>query len=73
MSLAAGSALLALGTDTAGSVRIPASMTGNAGLKTGVGRWSIAQIAPLSPKSRYGGRAGSHRGGPRRWLRCHRP
>ncbi|MDH3234114.1 MAG: amidase family protein [Alphaproteobacteria bacterium] len=49
VSLAAGSALLALGTDTAGSVRIPASMTGNAGLKTGVGRWSIAQIAPLSP------------------------
>jgi len=49
VSLTAGSALLALGTDTAGSVRIPASMTGNAGLKTGVGRWSIAQIAPLSP------------------------
>lgn len=48
VSLAVGSALLALGTDTAGSVRIPASMTGNAGLKTGVGRWSIAQIAPLS-------------------------
>jgi len=38
VSLAVGSALLALGTDTAGSVRIPASMTGNAGLKTGVGR-----------------------------------
>lgn len=49
VSLAVGSAALALGTDTAGSVRIPASMTGNAGLKTGVGRWSIAQIAPLSP------------------------
>jgi aspartyl-tRNA(Asn)/glutamyl-tRNA(Gln) amidotransferase subunit A len=49
VSLSVGSAVLALGTDTAGSVRIPASMTGNAGLKTGVGRWSIAQIAPLSP------------------------
>jgi aspartyl-tRNA(Asn)/glutamyl-tRNA(Gln) amidotransferase subunit A len=49
VSLAVGSAVLAFGTDTAGSVRIPASMTGNAGLKTGVGRWSIAQIAPLSP------------------------
>ena len=48
VSLAVGSALLALGTDTAGSVRIPASMTGNTGLKTGVGRWSTAQIAPLS-------------------------
>jgi aspartyl-tRNA(Asn)/glutamyl-tRNA(Gln) amidotransferase subunit A len=48
VSLCAGSALLALGTDTAGSVRIPASMTGNAGLKTGFGRWSIELIAPLS-------------------------
>jgi aspartyl-tRNA(Asn)/glutamyl-tRNA(Gln) amidotransferase subunit A len=33
VSLLEGSALLALGSDTAGSVRIPASMTGNAGLK----------------------------------------
>ena len=49
VSLAAGSACLALGTDTAGSVRIPASMTGNVGLKTSHGRWSIDQIAPLSP------------------------
>ena len=49
VSLCAGSALLALGTDTAGSVRIPASMTGNAGLKTSQGRWSIDCIAPLSP------------------------
>ncbi|MHA1537486.1 MAG: amidase [Alphaproteobacteria bacterium] len=49
VSLCAGSAVLALGTDTAGSVRIPASMTGNAGLKTSQGRWSIEHIAPLSP------------------------
>jgi len=49
VSLNAGSAMLALGTDTAGSVRIPASMTGNAGLKTSQGRWSIDCIAPLSP------------------------
>ncbi len=49
VSLNAGSALLALGTDTAGSVRIPASMTGNAGLKTSQGRWSTDCIAPLSP------------------------
>ena len=49
VSLAVGSACLALGTDTAGSVRIPASMTGNVGLKTSHGRWSIDQIAPLSP------------------------
>src|SRR6516164_4323485 len=32
VSLLEGSALLAFGSDTAGSVRIPASMTGNAGL-----------------------------------------
>ena len=33
VSLLEGSALLAFGSDTAGSVRIPASMTGNVGLK----------------------------------------
>ncbi|MEZ5706780.1 MAG: amidase family protein [Burkholderiaceae bacterium] len=31
VSLVQGSALLALGTDTAGSVRVPASMTGQVG------------------------------------------
>jgi len=49
VSLCEGSALLALGTDTAGSVRIPASMTGNVGLKTSYGRWPINGIFPLSP------------------------
>jgi aspartyl-tRNA(Asn)/glutamyl-tRNA(Gln) amidotransferase subunit A len=48
-SLCEGSALLALGTDTAGSVRIPASWTGNAALKTTKGRWSTEGIVPLSP------------------------
>ncbi|MGO2241504.1 MAG: amidase [Halomonas sp.] len=48
VSLVGGTASLALGTDTAGSVRIPASMTGVVGLKTTVGRWSTAQIVPLS-------------------------
>ncbi len=48
VSLIEGSALLAFGTDTAGSVRVPASMTGVAGLKTTVGRWSTAGITPLS-------------------------
>lgn len=42
-------ALVALGTDTAGSVRIPASMTGNVGLKTSYGLWSTHGIVPLSP------------------------
>ena len=49
VSLKEGTALLALGSDTAGSVRIPASMTGNVGLKTSYGRWSLNGIFPLSP------------------------
>ncbi len=49
VSLAEGSALIALASDTGGSVRIPASVTGNAGLKTSTGRWSLDGIVPLSP------------------------
>ncbi len=48
VSLAEGSAVVALGTDTGGSVRIPASVTGQVGLKTTIGRWSTAGIVPLS-------------------------
>jgi aspartyl-tRNA(Asn)/glutamyl-tRNA(Gln) amidotransferase subunit A len=48
VSLAEGSAVIALGTDTGGSVRIPASVTGQVGLKTTIGRWSTAGIVPLS-------------------------
>jgi len=48
VSLWEGSALLALGSDTAGSVRMPASITGTVGLKTSRGRWSTAGIVPLS-------------------------
>lgn len=48
VSLVGGTASLALGTDTAGSVRIPAAMTGVVGLKTTAGRWSTQQIVPLS-------------------------
>lgn len=48
VSLQEGSAFLALGTDTAGSVRIPASFTGCAGLKLTAGRWSTEGIVPLS-------------------------
>ena len=49
VSLLEGSALLALGSDTAGSVRIPASVTGTVGLKLTLGRWSAAGVVPLSP------------------------
>lgn len=48
VSLVQGSALLALGTDTAGSVRIPASLTGTTALKTTQGRWPGDGIVPLS-------------------------
>ncbi|MBV8779686.1 MAG: amidase [Alphaproteobacteria bacterium] len=48
VSLLEGSALLAFGSDTAGSVRIPASMTGTAGLKVTLGRWSTDGVVTLS-------------------------
>ena len=48
VSLCSNTASLALGTDTAGSVRIPASVTGNVGLKTTKNRWSTNGIVPLS-------------------------
>lgn len=48
ISIHEGSALLALGSDTAGSVRVPASMVGVAGLKTTRGVWSTEGIVPLS-------------------------
>ena len=49
VSLCEGSALLAIGSDTAGSVRIPASTTGTAGIRPTAGRWSTDGIVPLSP------------------------
>lgn len=48
ISLLEGSALLAFGSDTAGSVRIPASMTGTVGLKVTLGRWSTDGVVTLS-------------------------
>ena len=48
VSLWEGSASIAFGTDTGGSVRVPASMTGNVGLKTTKGRWSTDLITILS-------------------------
>lgn len=47
VSLHEGSALLAIGTDTAGSVRMPATVTGTAGFRPTPGRWSIDGIVPL--------------------------
>lgn len=49
VSLLDGTAHLAFGSDTAGSVREPASLTGTVGLKVTWGRWSLEGISPLSP------------------------
>jgi aspartyl-tRNA(Asn)/glutamyl-tRNA(Gln) amidotransferase subunit A len=48
VSLWEGSALVALGTDTGGSIRIPASMTGVVGHKITQGRWPVDGVVPLS-------------------------
>ncbi len=49
VSLLTGTAKIAVGSDTAGSVRVPASVTGTVGIKTSMHRWSTAGIVPLSP------------------------
>ncbi len=48
VSLHEGSALIALGTDTGGSIRIPASLTGVVGHKTSKGRLPTDGVVPLS-------------------------
>lgn len=48
VAVAAGLAPMALGSDTGGSVRIPAALCGTVGLKTTVGQVSRAGVFPLS-------------------------
>jgi amidase len=49
VAVAVGEAEVALGTDTGGSVRIPAACCGVAGLKTTHGRVSVKGVYPLAP------------------------
>jgi aspartyl-tRNA(Asn)/glutamyl-tRNA(Gln) amidotransferase subunit A len=47
-AVASGSTFAALGTDTGGSVRLPASMNGISGLRPGVGKISTRGVYPLA-------------------------
>ena len=49
VAVATGEAEVALGTDTGGSIRVPAACCGVAGLKTTYGRVSVKGVYPLAP------------------------
>lgn len=49
VAVAAGLARLALGTDTAGSVRMPAALCGVVGFKPSFGRYPVDGVFPLAP------------------------
>lgn len=48
VATAAGMTTLAIGTDTGGSVRLPAAWCGHVGLKTSLGRISVHGVLPLA-------------------------
>ena len=49
VAVAVGSADIAYGTDTGGSIRVPAAFCGTAGLKTTFGRITTEGVRPLAP------------------------
>jgi aspartyl-tRNA(Asn)/glutamyl-tRNA(Gln) amidotransferase subunit A len=54
-SVAARTALASVGTDTCGSVRIPAALSGCVGLKPTYGLISLAGVTPLAPSLDHAG------------------
>jgi aspartyl-tRNA(Asn)/glutamyl-tRNA(Gln) amidotransferase subunit A len=54
-AVAAGLCYGSIGTDTGGSIRIPAALCGVVGLKPGIGRVSADGIVPLSPRLDFTG------------------
>jgi aspartyl-tRNA(Asn)/glutamyl-tRNA(Gln) amidotransferase subunit A len=55
VALATGAAALALGTDTGGSIRIPAAFCGVSGLKPTYGLFSLEGVHPLAPTLDHSG------------------
>ena len=55
VSVTDGMAAAAIGSDTGGSVRIPAALCGVTGLKTTTGRIPLDGVFPLSADARFGG------------------
>ncbi len=52
-AVASGVAPAALGTDTGGSVRIPAALYGVVGFRPSIGRYSQRGVVPISPTKGY--------------------
>ena len=50
VAVAAGLSAFAIGSDTGGSVRLPAAFSGVFGLKTSVGLWPTDGVFPLAPE-----------------------
>jgi aspartyl-tRNA(Asn)/glutamyl-tRNA(Gln) amidotransferase subunit A len=54
-AVAAGLCYGSIGTDTGGSIRIPASLCGVVGIKPGIGRVSVEGVVPLSTRLDFTG------------------
>jgi Asp-tRNA(Asn)/Glu-tRNA(Gln) amidotransferase A subunit family amidase len=59
VAVATGAASLAIGTDTGGSVRVPAALCGVVGFKPAFGEYSLGGVLPLAPSLDHAGLLGS--------------